>query len=109
MTLPHPAELACFDVDAAATVKRLASVTASCPLPPGLLPAASAPPSALDAISTTGAHPIKRSASGAHPKPESLSFCRVSLLRFDLVRCCSGQYVPCIQLIARFTTYRVVS
>jgi len=65
VTLPHPAELACFDVDAAATVKRLASVTASCPLPPGLLPAASAPPSALDAISTTGAHPIKRSASGA--------------------------------------------
>ena len=33
MTLPHPLELAPFDVDAPAAMERLASVRGTCPLP----------------------------------------------------------------------------
>ncbi len=57
VTLPHPLELACFDVDEPAATQRLAPVCGTCPLP-----------EAADASGRTS-RALKRSASSASPGP----------------------------------------
>jgi len=52
VTLPHPLELACFDMDEPSATERLASVCGTCPLPEP------------DTGAWSG-NPFKRSASGA--------------------------------------------
>ena len=53
VTLPHPLELAPFDVDAPAAMERLASVRGTCPLPE-------------DTAASRSGRAFKRSTSGAH-------------------------------------------
>jgi hypothetical protein len=54
VTLPHPLELAPFDVDAPAAVERLASVRGTCPLPEDT------------AAGSRSGRALKRTTSGAH-------------------------------------------
>lgn len=68
ITLPHPVELSCFEVDSAAAVRRLSGLSDSCPLPPSLLPVASLAAAGgdalLPAVSSGSFAALKRTASG---------------------------------------------